>query len=115
MYKLKNYSERLGWTYSVKENFPGTNKLLNFVIVLLPSWSSKDLSILELISDSIKLFNVPVYVLDIDEFKTQNEISDLIPGLTGIYQTPVVALYENGVMQKYAQGESIQQFTESTS
>lgn len=104
MSDLKNFSKNNGWIFSTKNDFPGVLELLDFIIILLPCWSPKDVSILEAIKEIISSRKIVVYVLDIDDFGTQDEMQEVFPGIPMINQTPVVGLYENGSLKMMAMG-----------
>jgi len=107
MTTLQQLSKKFDWVYCNSTDFPGIAELLDFLLIILPSWSPKDLSILELIAGELEKYNVPVYVIDIDQFSTQQEISHMFPGLPGISQTPIVAIYKDGGLQICEQGEEV--------
>ena len=83
---------------------------LNFFLILVPSWSIKDLELISSLSKDINSMNITVYLMDIDQFKLQEDISSVLNDIPNITQTPVVAIYENGCLGTFVQGEDVANF-----
>ncbi len=106
MSTLQEFAEQFGWLFKNKSEVP--NRLIDCLVILLPTWSVKDIKLIEGMSSEINLLRVPVYVLDIDEFSLQDEVMNVFGSSLPINQTPVIFKFIGGELVKIEQGESVE-------
>ncbi len=97
---INNY----GWFSANRHDFKGVENILTFVAILLPKWSPKDISLIESQGDYINDFGHDVYVFDIDNFETQAQIEETLIGFPKVSQTPIVGVYEDGILKSFVCG-----------
>jgi hypothetical protein len=108
---LEQLSQKYGWVFCAKADFPGVNNLSDVVLIFLPTWSQKDVSIIDFISKQIVNTNLPVFVFDLDGFATQEELISYFPCLPMINQSPVVACYVGGSIKVFDQGVRVREIS----
>jgi hypothetical protein len=97
------------WTN--KGSIPTQGKVL--LLVVAP-YSHYDLALLDELDAALarprvpkRLQSVPIYVSNLERYQTVEQLTEDIPGITQIpFQTPVVAVWENGTLTKSAWGKS---------
>ncbi len=93
-------SSRLYWWSKVTAS-PNSGK---FLLVVVAPWSNYDLALLDLLDD-LDTF-LPVYVANLQQFETIEQLTEVIPTVTTIPpQTPVVAFWVDGGFRDSAFGK----------
>jgi hypothetical protein len=102
-------SSRLHW-WTKKATIPTKGKAL--LLVVAP-FSQYDLALLDVLDAALarlrvpkRLLSVPIYVANLNQYETVEQLSEDIPTITQAPpQTPVAAVWENGKLSKSAWGK----------
>jgi hypothetical protein len=94
---------RLQW-WKGRKAAPGQGKCL--LLVVAP-FSQYDLTLLDLLDERFDSYQppVPVYVANLQDYATAEQLSADCPGIGAAPQTPIVAIYESGSPQSVACGK----------
>ncbi len=98
------------WNFTTMKDFDRSKISDNTIIILLPTWSQKDIRIINSMKERINEIGETVYLFDIDEFTSDYKIQQLFPGIIDIFQTPVIGLFQNGLISRSIQGEDVMNF-----
>jgi len=101
-------SSHLKW-WTKKAAIPAQGKALLLVVA---SYSQYDLALLDVLDAALaqpdapkRLLSVPIYVANLQQYQTVEQLTEDIPTITEAPpQTPVAAVWENGVLTKSACG-----------
>ena len=80
MSDIKEFAANNNWSYCVKKNFTGLTSDKKTTIILLPTWSNKDIQLINTIKNKIDKSSDIVNVFDIDDFRNQDELKKHFPG-----------------------------------
>ena len=88
---------------------PGDHENVNrrIVIGLAASYSIPDLELLDVVDDAIQAGGpslATVEVFDVLDCREMSDFEKYIPGVTPVYQTPVVGIWEQGVLRAVGSG-----------
>ena len=105
---LQEAADQFGWQFI--KRIESLTSLVDCLVIIIPTWSMKDLNLVEGLSIRINSLGIPVYLLDIDAFRLQEETVEVFGNIPPINQTPVIIKFCNGDLVQIEQGESVTGF-----
>ena len=78
----------------------------NHVLIGVGVWSRYDLELLDRLQATLAEHppQVVIYVFDVDEFRSLDDLESRLPGIGRPCATPIVGVWRNGVLQSTASG-----------
>jgi hypothetical protein len=95
---------KLGWHLLKRGDSFDPSQSPHVIVIGVATWSDPDLQGLELLAKQLQGKSIDVYVFDIDECLTFEQLLSLVPGISPAKQTPVVAEYRDGRLLKNFEG-----------
>ncbi len=93
---VMEFAHKKKWVFVSGENFESISFPPSFWMVMLPTWSEQDFSIIESLSTDIEKKGIPIFILDIDDNLALQKLESKFGAWPTILQTPALVLYEDG-------------------
>lgn len=95
----------LGWSRLRPGDAIAALGLSRAILIGVGLWSEPDLDLIEELAAKNAHLDRPVVVFDVDEtLPNLPALSDSLPGITDVTQTPLVLEYRNGSLSRWEQG-----------
>lgn len=106
---------RLGWRRLHKNEVFQPRTSCRAVVIGTVPWNREDLDFLGDLAERAAPDSIEIYVFDLDDVRSEQDLTRFAPNLPLPTKTPVVAEYAGGRLQRWAEGAAARRFLDVVS